>query len=589
MIPRFFCLPLLFFVLQPIFTQAQTLPATRAVDWTLAGLRPDTISGLAVVDMQILGVVGDGLTPNDGIIGNFIATFFGVGAILEFPSGQFLFNNTITLPSNFIIKGQGADSTIFLMDLGGSGDAISIQGTSTNDSSTFVLGASKDSFQIKIWNPNAFAAGDWVQIKQYDSDWVTSSWAQGSVGQIVQIDSIAGNDIWFKSPLRMDYVASRNPYIQKINPKRNIGIECLKIKRIDDTAPQQTCNINFTYSVNCWVKGIESENCNFAHLKGENSSNLYIAESYFHHGFTYDGGGRAYGVVFQFTTGECLAENNIFEHLRHSMLLQAGANGNVFAYNYSFDPYWTSTPNNSAGDMVLHGNYVYANLFEQNICKNIVIDDSHGPNGAHNTFFRNRAESYGIFFSASNSPNQNFIGNDITNTSFPYSLVNYSIQGTGHFIHGNNDKGTIKPAGTQVLPDLSYAYTSQPSFVPTNQWAKIGTPNTPNLASIPAKDRLTNNTIFDHTCQDILTSILKLEPEKIKIFPNPMHQVLNIESDKKIASISIYNELGQLVLEELVENNFVATIAVNHLQTGIYFVKIQHFDHTISITDMLKF
>lgn len=584
-----FCyLSLLLFVLQPIFIQAQTLPTNRSVDWTLAGLRPDTIAGLAVVDMQILGVVGDGLTPNDGIIDNFIATFLGVGAIFEFPSGQFLFNNTITLPSNFIIKGQGADSTIFLMDLGGSGDAISIQGSSSNDSSALILSVSKDSVHIKIWNSNAFAAGDWVQIKQYDSDWVTSSWAQGSVGQIVQIDSIAGNDIWFKSPLRMDYDTARSPFIQKINPKRNVGIECLKIKRIDDTAPQQTCNIDFTYAINCWVKGIESENCNFAHLKGENASNLYIANSYFHHGFTYDGGGRAYGVVFQFTTGECLAENNIFEHLRHSMLLQAGANGNVFAYNYSLDPFWTTTPNNSAGDMVLHGNYVYANLFEQNICKNIVIDDSHGPNGAYNTFFRNRAESYGIFFSASNSPNQNFIGNDITNTSFPYSLVNYSIQGIGHFLHGNNDKGTIKPAGTQTLPDLSYAYTYQPSFVPTNQWAKIGTPNTPNSASIPAKDRRTNNAIFDNVCQDVLTSVLESELKKIKIFPNPVHQVLNIESDKKIANIQIYNDLGQLVLEKSGENNFVVTIALRDLQSGIYFVKVKDSDNNIVIEKIIK-
>ncbi len=41
---------------------------------------------------------------------------------------------------------------------------------------------------------------------------------------------------------------------------------------------------------------------------------------------------EAYGTMLHFTTGECLIENNIFEHLRHSTIVQAGANGNVFGY-----------------------------------------------------------------------------------------------------------------------------------------------------------------------------------------------------------------------------------------------------------------
>lgn len=130
---------------------AQTLPQNRAVDWTLAGLRVDTISGLAIIDMQSLGAVGDGITPNDALIPSFVATFFGVGAILEFPSGNFLFNSTIALPSNFIIKGKGVDSTIFLMDLGGSGHSVMIQGAITNDSTLFIQPVTKPSNRIEVW------------------------------------------------------------------------------------------------------------------------------------------------------------------------------------------------------------------------------------------------------------------------------------------------------------------------------------------------------------------------------------------------------------------------------------------------------
>lgn len=561
--------------------QAQTLPQSRTVDWTLAGLRADTITGLPVFDLQSLGAIGDGVTPNDAVIPNFIASYFGVGAILEFPSGEFLFNNTITLPDNFIIRGQGADSTILKMDLGGNGHGISINGITNNaDTSKLLLPSAKDATQIMVWDASTVSAGDWLQLKQYDTDWVTSTWAEEETGQIVQVDTLVGDTIWLKSPLRMDYDTARAAYYQKISPRKNVGIECLKIQRIDDTAPQQSCNISFRYAVNCWVKGIESENCTFSHIRAERSSNLYVAQSYFHHGFDYGGGGRAYGVVFQFATGECLAENNIFEHLRHSMLVQAGANGNVFAYNYSFDPFWSSTPNNSAGDMVLHGNYVYANLFEQNICQNIVIDDSHGPNGPHNTFFRNRGESFGIFFSASNSPNQNFLGNEITNTSFPYSFVNYTIQGSGHFLHGNNDKGTIKPTGTTVLPEISYAYTSRPDFVPVNQWGAMGTPNSVNANAIPAFNRYANNVIFDGACGSSIVGTIQVAKKALtEVYPNPVERILNIESEKTMENVYICNALGQIVKIQSINKQF-GIFELGDLETAVYFIRIEFEDQT---------
>lgn len=572
----------------PLFFYSQTLPSNRSVDWTLAGLQLDTIHTLPIVDMQNFGVTSDAFTPNDEILTNVINKFLASGAVLVFPAGQFLFHSSINLPSNFVIKGQGADSTIFLMDLKGSGHAIAVKGSFTNDTSKFVKHAYKDSTYIPIWNAGAFAANDWIHIKQYDSDLITSSWAEKSVGQIVQIDRIEGNILWLKSPLRLDYDTVRKPYIQKINPKQNIGIECLKIIRLDDTAPQQSSNIHFSHAVNCWVKGVESENCTFSHLTGEYCSNLYVTQSYFHHGFDYGGNGRAYGVVLQFSTGESLIENNVLEHLRHSMLLQAGANGNVFAYNYSLDPYWSSIPSNSAGDIVLHGNYVYANLFEQNIVQNIVIDNSHGPNGPYNTFLRNRSESYGIFFSAANSPYQNFLGNEITNTNFPFNLVNYTIQGENHFIHGNNNKGSIIPAGTESLPDLTYAYSSPPAFVPSNQFAKIGTPNSLNSADIPAKDRYNNHQIIGDICSDVISTKVKTtKTMNISFYPNPSEIILTIESKHQIKNIIAYNELGEIVYVRILLNE-KAEICISEWNSGVYFLKIQFEDGTQTIQKIIK-
>ncbi len=567
---------IILFLLINVNLFAQTIPSSRTVDWTIAGLRDTTTFGFAKIDMAEEGVFNDGKQANDHIIPNILSTIFVPGVIFEFPEGEFLFNEPIQLPNNVIIRGQGSEKTIFKMDLGGSGHAIQIQGsTSKSDTTYLISSAIKDSSSLSVANIASFTSGNWIQIIQEDSDLVTSSWAEKKVGQIVQIKEIIGTTIYLESPLRMTYDMSRNPYIQKLIPIENVGIECLKIHRIDDTAPQQSSNIAFIRAANCWVKGVESENCTFSHLRADHSSNLHISQSYFHHAFNYGGGGRAYGVMLQATSNECLVENNVFEHLRHSMILQSGANGNVFAYNYSFDPFWESTPKDAAGDMVLHGNYPYANLFEQNICQNIIIDNSHGPNGPYNTIFRNRAQKFGIFFSAKNSPSQNIVGNEITNTSSPYHFVNYTIKGKEHFLHGNNNKGTIHPKGTNELEDLSYAYSERPTFVPSSQWAGIGTPQEVDGNTIPAFDQFEEHTFFSNGCNNMLTNTTFLdEKDSISIFPNPIYGTLTIKSNKFIRKITIFNSLGQIFYAQ---KNIGKNYPINTFKwkTGVYYFRFE--------------
>ena len=160
--------------------------------------------------------------------------------------------------------------------------------------------------------------------------------------------------------MRMDYLMQRTPAVRRILPVENTGVECLKIQRVDNTAPEQASNISFDFVVNSWVNGVAFQNTTFAHVEASHSSNIDISNCHFKDAFEYGGGGRAYGVMLQFSTNECRVYNNIFDHLRHSMIVQAGANGNVFCYNYSVNPFWTGSallPSNSAGDMVRTHNF----------------------------------------------------------------------------------------------------------------------------------------------------------------------------------------------------------------------------------------
>ncbi len=460
------------------------LPANRRVDWSKAGYN-GTVPSYPQVSISNFDADSSGIRPCNAALIAAINSFAGTSGTVYFPAGNYLFTQAITLPSNTILKGAGNAQTQLLFNLAGANDnLININGNPGNAIAGLTADAPKSATQIRVNTVAGFAAGDYIKLSQNDAALVTSSWALGSVGQIVQIDNISGNFINLKSDLRKAYTLIDAPQITKLNMQTGSGIECLKIKRLDATTGQ-TANIKIKYAAKCWVRGVESDSCNFAHIDIANSANIEVTGCYLHGAFGYGGDGQGYGVDLQTTTSECLVENNVFRHLRHAMLLQAGVNGNVLAYNYSIEPFWTGvlSPSNAAGDMVLHGNWVYANLFEGNIGQNMVIDNSHGKNGPFNTYFRNRGGTYGIFMNSSAGDSSNIIGNEITNISTGF----FNLTGNGNFVYGNNVKGTITPTGTSALNDRSlYRITPPYYFVQSFNFPTIGLPNTNGSGATPA-------------------------------------------------------------------------------------------------------
>ncbi len=479
---------LLFFLLPGSNSFSQILPSSRSTNWAIAGypgsipVYPETKN---IIDH---GGNGNGVTANDIALTNAINSLNGQSGTIYFPAGTFVFNAPVVLRSNLVLKGAGASITILQFNLDGNFSCINIFGNSTSTVSNITTTVIKGTSFITVDNPSLFSVNDHIKIYQNDASLVNDSWALESVGQIVTIDSIKNNNIFFSDALRRSYSLSDEPKIRKIEMVNGVGIECLKIKRMDATV-QQTANIRFSNATNCWVRGVESDSCNFAHIQLAGSTNVEITNNYFHNAFAYGEGGQGYGISCEYTSGECLIENNIFKRLRHSMLVQSGANGNVFAYNYSTEPFKTDTvPYDFSGDIVLHGNYPYLNLFEGNIVQNIVVDASHGENGPFNTFFRNRAELYGLFVLPNAGDSTNIIGNEITGTGLQQG--NYYAFGSGLLQYGNNRNDTILPPGTGMLPDKSYLYSNAPAFWNSaSLWAGIGPVYNLSSQSIPARDR----------------------------------------------------------------------------------------------------
>lgn len=474
--------------------------AERSTDWTIAGLSAATYYPVERLDITDFNADPTGLVPCDDAFVTAQASRQGL-SLIYFPPGIYRFEKTLVLQDSQIIRGGGADSTLFQFDLGGNGDLILASGTLTNTIAPLSDGGQVGDAFLVVSDSEIWKAGDIARISKFDQDLVNDVWAYTTVAQIIRVESIALDTLFIDQPLRTGFPLERNPVLRKIHPRLNVGIECLAIERIDASAGQ-TKNIHFRYAVDCWVRGVESLRCNFGHIVLDGCSHIEVSGNYLHHAFDYGGGGKGYGVVLQSATNLSLVEDNVLEHLRHSVLLQSGANGNVIALNFSTDPYRSEFPSNAAGDLVCHGNYPFFNLFDHNIVQNISIDNSHGTNGPYNTFYRNRAELYGIIMSSSNSPSQNFIGNEITNNgSF---LGNYVLMGEDHFEYGMNHRGTITPPGTGNLTGSSYFYTGTPEMIDA-VWPRIGPPRDLNEHSIPARDRFiagTTVTVCHRECND---------------------------------------------------------------------------------------
>jgi len=288
-------------------------------------------------------------------------------------------------------------------------------------------------------------------------------------------------------------------------PIRNSGIENLRLERLlagNNTSRNNIHTVQFNNAADCWMRGVQSRMAFGSHVAIDYSTRVEITGCYFDDAHEFDGGGSGYGLRFQFRSGECLIQDNIFRRLRHSILLQAGPNGNVVAYNYSREGNSDSHPG-YASDLCLHGNYPYGNLFEGNIVGHIWLDNSHdGANGPLNTFFRNRAEIAGYNMTDARAHRQNVIGNELYRGGFLAQLAagnGYRFQGTGHFTYANNSTASgLQPAGTGNLTDISYYLNDNPSVPPVmpSWWniadtlPVIGPPNTFSATkNIPARAR----------------------------------------------------------------------------------------------------
>ena len=452
-------------------------------------------------------------------------------SIIYFPEGTYVFTNQYTNPfelsfpdSNIIFLGDGSDKTI-----------LKFYTYACNDNfNCFDIHGSVEEYRDLNQNINKGDYGihgdlsgvsnrDWIHFTErlfhYDPDIPLEDNEKGIVGQITKLTSKSGSDGTIKDSATKDYSTSKSLEIRKVNPVKNIGIENMTIQRFPcdkASVSGKGINIKFSFAVNCWVKGVKSENTSRHHLSVTHSSHLEISGCYFYDAIDYDNGGYGYGVTLYGSTTNSLVENNVFRHLRHAMVTGGGANDNVWIYNYSRDQYstWNGVPY-SDRDLDLHAKFPFGNLYEHNYVKLIKADDFHGLNGPYNTFVRNFVHD-----DKNNEPSKirfeetdyyNVLGNMAisqstltaalidpdNNSTNPFDVFGYlGILGCSH----NWIRGHVGETQNVVCYDVSYFYSYRPDFLSEDySWPSIGPRVIGYFAdisqNIPARDRYFNSNI----------------------------------------------------------------------------------------------
>ena len=470
----------------PDATIDPVLVAERRIAWA-PGASGGIQHAAPAADVVDFGAVGDGVSDDSAAFLAAIAAS-GPGAI-DVPAGTYLLTETIDLGDGQVLRGAGVGATSLRFDLGGaSANLVQIQTFGRGDWVNATGGLEIGSTTLTVSDSSGFTVGEFAEIQQdndpavmyTDPQW-EQDWAEESVGQMLRVVGVADGSVTVDPPLHTTYDPDLNPVVRPQRLVVGAGVESLEIERLDTGIG---ATILLKNAADAFVRNVESAFTVTSHVEANSVLGCEVRDSHFHHSHDYGGGGRGYGVNLGRHVTACLIENNTFDTLRHAMLVQVGATGNVFGYNASTNP--LSDGDWSPPDISLHGHAPEANLFEGNVVAEVGFSDFWGPLRPHNTLYRTCVYLEGVFI-LDHSHSQNLLGNVLIGDSAV--VVDPSVVDT--YRHGNFVGATLEwdpEVEAQELPDSLYR-DSAPSFFGSDLWPPVG-PEHDTRCTNPAAARL---------------------------------------------------------------------------------------------------
>lgn len=475
------------------FSQTSSpIPEDRLIDWSEAGVPggiPSRQTVFATIDADSYG---DGVADASGVIQNAVDAC-PEGQVVYIPAGTYRLDNRILIAKGIVLRGEGPSKTILKTYADWHG--IQIGDFPSQPIGIDILNnPKKGDDKLVLSNSSSFQIGDYIVIDQInDSIEVVNVDDQSRdnntrcLSQMTKVTAINGARVTIHPSLYHKYDRRLRPQVYKIKSGSNMttyaGIEDFAIERVSPTGTEGFSNIKFVAAAYSWVKNVESVLAQFRHVDLDRSFRNTIRDSYFNDGMHHNIGGFAYGVVCGNRATDNLIENNIFFHLRHSMVIKEGAAGNVFGYNYSVASY--QGENWLAADMNAHGAHSHMNLFEGNKGAKIYADFTHGSS-SYNMFLRNHSQRVS---SALNNTNA-LRAVDIEKVQYYYSFFGNVLGSIGQTWTAFEDNGTRASNGKYVY---TWGYPSDGAGTSTDPQSKTTTIRHGNF------DYFTQTVIWDST------------------------------------------------------------------------------------------
>jgi len=480
-------------VLASLVSHAEILGADRRTTWS-----PGIPGGIPRIDGPVKSVVDQGADPTGtkdckSAFDAALAALPSTGGVLLVPQGEYRFASTWVIRRNdVVIRGEGNAKTSLVFDH--VGDGIQIRPSGSDGAEQPVSGFAKGSVTVTVADGSAFKAGDFVEIRQtndsarmYTQSTWNETWAADAVGQVFEVVSVTGDKLTFRTPVHYAIRSDLSPRIRKIAVVRGVGIERLKVRR----KQQGTHSLTFKSSAYCWVRQVESWYGHRTHIQVVGGIGFEARENFVHRSFSYGNGGQGYGVELGWRATDALVENNVFDSLRHAMMVHVGVVGSVFGYNHAGrNLQGDGETNLNAGwippDISIHGHWAQMNLFEGNSVQEIGISDYWGPMGPGNTYFRNVVRGDGILI-YDHSDGQNLVGNVATK---------WTDDGTSRntLRHGEKVGGALVWDGAvadRVLPASYYLQARPVWWAASLPWPSMG--SDVGTGKNPAQLRLESN------------------------------------------------------------------------------------------------
>ena len=404
-------LSVIFFVVVigfPVYIRAQSgiIAPSRMTTWSNAG-----VQGGIPNRASICTTLSPGATASQ--INSAIASCAS-GGVVYLNAGTYNLSSGIDFAShsNVTLRGAGANQTFLVfsgsVSCNGPQSDICVEGDSNwtggpANPASWTGGYSAGTTQITLSSTANLKVGNMLILDQtndtsdtgsvYVCDTQGACSTEGPAGggrsgraqeQIVRVQAISGNTVTITPGLYMpNWRSSQSPGAWWGNTDAMLdGIEDMSL---DHSGSSAQSGIVFFNAENCWVDGVRSVDANRNHIWLYQTDHITVANSYFYG--TLNAASQSYGIE-SFMVSDNLVENNIFQHITAPMIDNGPATGDVWAYNFSTDDYYSASANWMMAATWFHAAGTSMDLFEGNVGAGYTADDIHGTHNFE-TAFRN--------------------------------------------------------------------------------------------------------------------------------------------------------------------------------------------------------